>query len=210
MSKRRHLLKLFKELHKHGHIAMPGATIMRAEGTVGMGIFGRKEKAEEDAWIRRLEADQLHRIQKTRNVAGDAGMNKEHAEVAARTKANAAVNTAIMELDKILQMTRHIAPDHVKAQLINWRLGNEHQTLNIAPPPNLPYELGEVQGYDYNIEKIPITPTSGPGRYEYDSTLHPKVDKRTKEYKTLKKRIEEKAVVVPADFRPPTPPRPKS
>jgi len=165
------------KVHQKGRFA-PGM-FTRQLGTIG-GVFGLKERGEEDAWINQLEQEDRIHQETVRNVAGAVGQDPTH---------QAAKHLAKTELNSILDEARHLAPQHVKTALINWKMINREK---IDFDKKHVQALGEEQdiadAYDYSVETVPVTPFSDSVKYEYDRA-GPKIDKRSKEYRNLKRRI---------------------
>ena len=171
----------------------------RGLGTIG-GVFGQKEKAEEDAWFKRLEQEDLRRQASVRKVAGAVEKPEESWNEAAHVVHNAhqvEKHLAKKELNSLLENARHIAPQHVKDALIKWKM-EKRERINFSKMHE--QALGEEQdlekAYDYTLESIPVTPSSGPAKYEYEPDINVrKIDKRSKEYRMMKQRIIENAAL---------------
>jgi len=154
-------------------------------GTIG-GVFGLKERGEEDAWINRTEQEELAHLKSVEHVAG--AIDQAHVVHDAHQVEK---HLAKKELNSLLDEARHLAPQHVKDALIKWKVSTREK---IDFGKKHAQALGEEQyladAYDYSVESVPVTPFSGPAKYEYDPDITGrKIDKRSKEYRLMKQRI---------------------
>ena len=139
---------------------------MRSFGTIG-GVFRDKELGDEHRWIRKHEE-----------------MGKELRE----SRAKLPQSIAYSQLQSVLGNDAASISRKLKMRLVQWKL-SDIQVSELGEQPN-------PQQYDYSLEAIPVKAQDAAYNYEYDPPLHPRVDKKSDEYKTLKRRIVDKKVSV--------------